>query len=155
MKPPVLSARWSWTDVQASATALAQGIDNTLPDELVVNAGRTAFMLECVEAIVGPIILNSWFRCDALNTAIGGSATSMHRYALAGDFTAVNVSLAVAFERIKANALPFDQLIVERTRSGAAWIHIGLNTKSPRREALQGTGATLGGPMTFTRVAVG
>lgn len=155
MKPPVLSARWSWLDVQASATAKAKGIDNTLPDELAVNAGRTAFLLECVDSLLGGIRLNSWYRCDELNDAVGGSKGSVHRLALAGDLEPINVSLDVAFERIKASNLPFDQLIIERTRSGAAWIHIGLSVTAPRREALRANGPALGGAMAFTRVAPG
>lgn len=155
MKPPFLSPKWTWADVQRSATATAIGIDNTLPDDLAVNAARTAQTLECVEALVGPVKINSWYRCDALNQQVGGSRTSAHMSALAVDFEPVNYSLPVAFERLKASTIPYDQLIIERTKSGAAWIHLGLSLAAPRRQALSAEGATLGGPMTFTRVHAG
>jgi zinc D-Ala-D-Ala carboxypeptidase len=155
MKPAVLSARFTWADVQASATAKAKGIDNALPDELVVNAARTAQILESVEALLGGITVSSWFRCPALNAAVGGKPDSKHQLALAADFVPVNVSLPVAFERIRASVLPYDQLIVERVASGSAWIHLGLSLAPPRREALSASGPQLGGAMTFQRVAVG
>lgn len=155
MRPAVLSPGFGWGVVEASATAAAQKIDNTLPELLYVNAARTAQFLECVLALVGAFQVNSWYRCPALNAAIGGSRGSAHLLALAVDIHPVNLSLEVAFERIRASALPYDQVIVERTKSGAAWLHIGLSIHPPRREALKAEGTAVGGPMTFTRVAVG
>lgn len=153
MKPPVLSARFTWADVQASATAVSKGIDNALPDDLAVNAARTCFALECVEGLVGPVTVTSWYRCLALNTAVGGSKTSAHMKGLAVDFQPKDVTLVVAYERIRASSLPFDQVIIERTATGAAWIHLGLSEGKPRREALSATGTQ--GNMTFQRVAAG
>lgn len=155
MKPPVLSALYTWAQVEASATALKHGIANRLPDELIVNAGRVAQILECVQGLVGGIAVSSWFRCPDLNLAVGSKPTSMHLEALAADWLPLNVSLEVAFERIKASALPFDQLIIEGTQSGSAWIHTGLSCSKSRREVLRGNGPQLGGPMTFTRLAAG
>lgn len=155
MKPAVLSHRFTWADVQRSATAQAKGIDNTLPDELVVNAARVAQFVECVDALIGGLAITSWYRNPAVNQAVGSKSTSMHLQALAVDLVPVNVSLDVAFERVRASALPYDQVIIERTVSGSAWLHVGLSIGKPRREALRARGATLGGPMTFERVAVG
>lgn len=155
MKPPVLSSIYSWAQVQASATAKAKGIDNTLPDELIVNAGRVAQMLECVQGLIGAITVSSWYRCLLLNAAVGSKPTSMHPLGLAADFIPVNLSLAVAFERIRASVLPYDQLIIESVTSGAvSWIHLGLSLTVPRREALRGQGST-GDTVSFTRVAAG
>ena len=154
-RPAVLSPSFSWEQVEASATAKKRRILNTLPDELLVNAARTAQFIECVLGLVGASTISSWYRCPILNEAVGSKPSSKHLLALAADLTPLNVSLDVAFERIRASALPFDQLIVERTTSGSAWLHVGLSLETPRREALKALGATLGGTMAFTRVSSG
>lgn len=155
MRPTSLSPHFSWSEVEASDTARRLGIVNTLPIELLVNVARTAQMLECVRAVLGePILLSSWYRCPELNKAVGSSSSSVHPKGLAGDFTPARTSLDGAFNRIIESGLPYDQLIIERTSSGSAWIHIGLSEGPPRRQALRASGETLGGPMAFTRVAV-
>jgi len=153
-----LTPHFTWEEVIRSPTAVRLGIDNTLPDELRDNAHRTADRMEEVRALVGvPIHVNSWYRCPALNTAIGGSATSVHPLALAMDFRAMGLRLTRAFELIAASHIGFDQLIHESTRDGADWIHLGLapDGKTERREVLRAGGVALGGPMNFTRIAAG
>jgi hypothetical protein len=144
-------------EVTRSATASARGIDNSVPLSLRYNIGRMAEHMECVRALLGgePIKVNSWYRCPTLNTAVGGSETSVHPKALAVDWRHSTLDLEEAFDRVNASALPFDQLIIEGTADGAQWIHLGLSEGIPRRGAMRAHGAQLGGPMTFTRVAEG
>ncbi len=151
----VLAPHFTFEEVIRSATAARLGIDNAVPDELLGNIYRTAQFLEDVRALVdSPIRVTSWFRCLELNTAIGGSRTSRHMVGLAADCQTVSTELEVAFDLIVASALPFDQLIIERTRDGARWLHIGLSENKPRRQVLRADGSTLGGPMSF-RLAAG
>jgi hypothetical protein len=99
--------------------------------------------------------VTSGFRCDALNTAIGGSKTSVHPEGLGTDFDcagfgdeeAVYNRLEIFMEYARrlesGDTLPgvsgqnraaaeafreVDQLIFEY----AAWIHIGLSNSTPR-----------------------
>lgn len=155
MKPLILSPSYDWADVEASHTAATKGILNTLPDALAVNAARVAQTLESVILLCGPILISSWYRCLALNEAVGSKSTSAHPKALAADFIAKDIGVNVVFERIKASILSFDQLIVESTASGTVWVHLGLSEGTPRRETLRGTQQVAGAPITFTRVAAG
>ncbi len=149
-----LSAHFSLEEVTRSATASAKGIDNTVPLGYRYNIGRTAEMMEHVRSFLGgdPITVTSWFRCDELNDAIGGSETSRHPEGLAVDWKPTVLSLPNAFEDIAVSLLPFDQLILEGTKDGAGWIHLGLSTSKPRRQVLRAKGDVLGGPMTFHHV---
>jgi zinc D-Ala-D-Ala carboxypeptidase len=68
------------------------------------------------------ITKNSGFRCEAVNTKIGGSKTSQHRFGEALDFTPESVP--EVFEWCRKN-LMFGQLIDEED-NGKKWIHISL-----------------------------
>ena len=149
-----LSAHFSHEEVTRSATASAKGIDNTVPLGYRYNVGRSAEMMEHVRSFLGgdPIAVTSWFSCDALNKAVGGSLTSRHPEGLAIDWKPTVLSLKNAFEDIAASLLPFDQLILEGTKDGAGWIHIGLSSRKSRRQVLRAEGDVLGGPMIFHHV---
>lgn len=152
-----LTAHFSWSEVTASPTAAAKGIDNTLPDHLRANVAQVAALMEEVRALLGghPLRVNSWYRSPKLNAAIGGSPRSRHMDGLAVDFDVTVGTNDKAFALLAASPIPFDQLIHEQTRSGADWIHFGLSTGPLRQQVLAAAGNTLGGPMTFTRVALG
>ena len=152
-----LTAHFSWVEAERSQTAHAKGIDNSIPSELMSNIQRVADVMEDVRALLGgePLKINSWYRCPALNKAVGGSSKSAHMKGLAVDFEPSNMTNAKAFKLIAESAIEFDQLIHEWTKSGADWIHIGLSDNPARREVLTAAGNSLGGPMAFTRVALG
>jgi zinc D-Ala-D-Ala carboxypeptidase len=148
-----VTPHFSWYEVQYSTTAKAKGIDNTVPPALLANVKITAAYMERVRALLGaPIRVTSWYRCPAVNKAIGGARNSAHMSGLAVDFKPTNMSLADAFTLIRKSDIPFDQVILERTKDGAAWVHIGFTRGTPRREALRAWGVKLGGPMQYARV---
>jgi hypothetical protein len=151
-----LTKPFSWAEAARSPTAVRRKIDNTLPIELFANVEYTAHQMERVRLLLGrPIRVNSWYRCPALNAAVGGSKTSAHMRGMAVDFEPVGMPLMQAFETLAVWDGPFDQLIHEGTRDGADWIHIGFTNGTPRQEVLRARGDVLGGAMTFTRVAAG
>jgi len=152
-----LTAHFSWAEASRSKTADAKGIDNSIPDLLRPNIEQVAATMEQVRTLLGdhPLRVNSWYRCPDLNRAVGGSPRSMHMKGLAVDFETDHILNSRAFELIAKSDIVFDQLIHERTRSGADWIHLGLSYGSPRQQVLAASGDTLGGPMTFRRVALG
>lgn len=149
-----LAPHFAMSEVSRSATAAAKGIDNSVPLPLRYNIGRTAELMEHIRELLGghPLKVTSWYRCEALNTAIGGSKSSAHMKGLAVDWKPTHLELRAAFSRVGTSAIPFDQLIVEGTKSGAGWIHIGLSEREPRREILSAFGEQLGGRMDFSRV---
>jgi zinc D-Ala-D-Ala carboxypeptidase len=148
-----VTEHFSWYEVQYSTTAKARGIDNTVPASLRTNVLNTAKRMEKIRALLGvPIKVTSWYRCPALNAAIGGSRTSAHMQGLAVDFKPYHMSLADAFNIIRKSDLDYDQIIIERTKDGAAWVHVGFSRTTPRREALRAWGVKLGGRMQYARV---
>lgn len=87
------------------------------------------------EAWGGPIRVTSGYRCDALNKAVGGVASSQHRYGQACDLTvgsrADNMKL---FNLIEELELPFDQLLFEKgnTAIGPDWVHVSYSPRNRR-----------------------
>lgn len=122
-------------EMTESSTATAKGIDNTPSKDI------EAKLQKLIEAVLDllrewygkPIRVNSGYRCEALNEAIGGSKTSQHCLGEAADITAgskeENEKL---FNYIKDN-LPFDQLINE---SDFSWIHVSYREGRLRKQVL-------------------
>ncbi|MBO7499641.1 MAG: hypothetical protein J6T64_10725 [Bacteroidaceae bacterium] len=71
-----------------SVTAHIRGLDNTPPPDVVHNIEWLChqFLDPLREAVGGPVIITSGYRCRDLNTAVGGSPTSYHLLGLAADF---------------------------------------------------------------------
>lgn len=118
-----------------SSTATQKGIDNTPNSEIVNNLTQLVDnILDPLREEYGkPIEVNSGYRCDALNKAVGGSKTSYHRFGLAADITAGNkFENKKLFILVQTLNLPYDQLIDEK---GYSWIHISFSTK-PRKQIL-------------------
>jgi hypothetical protein len=91
-------------------------------------------------AIDVPIKINSFFRCEELNKAIGGSTKSQHCQGRAIDIDDYygNVSNAFMYHYIKDN-LDFDQLIWEfGTDENPDWVHVSyVDADSNRKRCLQ------------------
>ena len=78
------------------------------------------------EWVGGPIRINSFFRCKALNKAIGGSTTSQHCKGQAMDIDdgGCKKTNAEMYEWIKEN-LDFDQMIWEfGDDKNPNWVHV-------------------------------
>ena len=118
-----------------SATASQKGIDNSPNSEVTKNLELlVANILDPLREKYGkPIRVNSGYRCEKLNKAVGGSNTSQHKYGLAADITAGSrLENKKLFTLIQQLNLPFDQLIDEKNYS---WIHISIS-KNPRKQIL-------------------
>lgn len=122
-------------EMTKSSTATAKGIDNTPSKDIEAKLQKLIeAVLDLLKEWYGkPIRVNSGYRCEALNEAIGGSKTSQHCLGEAADITAgskeENKKL---FEYIKDN-LPFDQLINE---SDFSWIHVSYREGRLRKQVL-------------------
>lgn len=92
------------------------------------------------EFVGGPLYVSSFFRCEALNTAIGGSRTSDHRFGRAIDIDADpygGKTNKQVFDFIREN-LEFDQLIWEfGTDTNPAWVHVGKRKSGNRGQVLR------------------
>lgn len=122
-----LTDHFDWSDVTNSVTASRLGIDNSLPPELHDVAVRTATKLEKVRALLNtPVLVDSWYRSLALNTALASKPTSQHIKCEAVDFRSPNFGTPADICKAiiaKAYLIGFDQLILEHT-----WVHISWNS---------------------------
>lgn len=128
-----ISEHFTIDEVSHSDKAIELGIDNTMPDIYFSNAQNLAkYVLESIRNHFGvPFSPESWFRCERLNTAVGGSKTSDHMIGAAADITIPKVSLMALAEYIRDN-LQFDQLIAE-----PRWIHISFRRDNNRNQVLR------------------
>lgn len=139
--PVELSQNFSLEQMSRSDTALRRGIDNSPNAGEVANLVRLCeSLLEPAQALLGvPLVINSGFRCPALNQAIGGATNSAHMDGRAADFVLPRgMSLKDAFEALRKSSLPYDQVIFECN----AWIHLAVAGagSDPRRQALTASG---------------
>lgn len=120
-----LSENFTYDEFVHSQTADNLGIDN-VPTEDQLENGRMVcdFILEPVRVYVGRSITPmSFFRCEELNIAVGGSGPSQHKEGEAVDFRVIGVD-TLKLARWMVDNLDFDQLILEHYKGGSTgWIH--------------------------------
>jgi putative chitinase len=107
----------------AEMTTTSTGLANVPRGVQLQNLTYTALQMERVREILGtPIQINSGFRSDAVNRAVGGVTTSAHSFGFAVDFVspAFGTPYEICKKLIEAG-MKFDQLIHEKRR----WVHIG------------------------------
>jgi len=142
-----LSEHFTLSELTRSATAAARGIKNEPSGAELDNLRWLAGELEKARAVIGaPVVVSSAFRCEALNRAVGGSATSAHRHGLAADIRAPKCGDARAVAGVlaaamKSGRIECDQIILEFPERGAgAWVHVGYRRgREQRREVLTAT----------------
>ena len=128
-----LSPHFSLEEAILSQTASRLGIDNTPPESVISVMEKAATGMELVrrELNSNPIHINSWYRCPALNTAVGSKPTSDHLLGWAIDFTCPTQGTPEQLVRtlLKSN-IDFGQIIYEFE----SWVHISF--KGNQRQAL-------------------
>jgi hypothetical protein len=136
-----ISKHITYKEATRSVTALRLGIEN-VPNEYELQ--NMELIAEKVfeplrRAVNGPIKINSFFRCEELNKAIGGSSKSQHCQGRAIDIDDVYgyVSNSYMYYYIKDN-LDFDQLIWEfGTDTEPDWVHVSyVDSDSNRKRCL-------------------
>ena len=126
-------------------------IENVPNSSEINNLKRVAELLEEVKTLLGdkPIMVNSAFRCKALNDAVGSKDTSQHRVGCAADIRVPSMSPDEVVKAVMASGIQYDQLIREfSTPEGGGWTHISVPNEpsgTPRKQVLiidkQGTRA--------------
>ena len=135
-----ISKHVSYKEGVRSRTADRRGLDNT------PNESQLKCMKEIAEGLFeplrewvgGPIKINSFFRGEPVNTAIGGSKYSQHMKGQAMDIddTFGHKTNAEMYHYIKDN-LDFDQLIWEfGDDENPNWIHVSYVTHRENRKKL-------------------
>ena len=123
-----------------SNTALRLNLKNNPNDYQVSNmVGIATHIFEPLrEYVGGPIKINSMFRSEDLNTAIGGSKSSQHCQGRAIDLddTFGHKTNAEMFNYIKNN-LSFDQMIWEFGDStNPNWVHVSYVSQEENRKRI-------------------
>lgn len=137
-----LTDNFTTSEVTRSDTARRLGIDNSLSIEMLDNAYQFAKILQRIREHIGkPFIISSWYRCKALNEAVGGTLNSAHLKAQAVDFVIGGLSARqtyeIVLETLKTLHIPFDQLIFESfTKDGhtTEWVHLSWEREGNRFE---------------------
>lgn len=134
-----LSPHFSLNELTLSQTAARRGIDNMPSEAALKNLRRLCkTVLEPIRTTGGhPVVISSGFRCEALNSAVGGARTSAHLTGRAADFViGGGVPVTEAFHGCCAaiDSLPIDLVIHEFGR----WVHIQIAREgtAPRRKML-------------------
>ena len=132
-----ISKHISYKEATQSQTATRKGISNDPDAYQLQNMQLLAEkVFEPIREHFGvPISINSFFRSQKLNKAIGGAAGSQHTQGRAIDIddTLGGVSNKQMFDYIK-NHLDFDQLIWEfGDNNNPAWVHISYVSESENR----------------------
>ena len=136
----MISKHISYHEGTYSRTGERRDLDNT------PNAGQLKCMKEVAKNLFeplrkwvgGPIKINSFFRGEPVNTAIGGSTRSQHMKGQAIDIddTFGHKTNAEMYYYIKDN-LDFDQMIWEfGSDENPNWLHISWVSHRPNRKKL-------------------
>ena len=122
-------------ELTKSATASRRGIDNTPSSTIKANLTELVDKIldPLREAWGAPIIVTSGYRCQKLNTAVGGAKSSQHMYGQAADIRTVSDKPSdnkKLFDLILKLNLPYDQLIDEY---GYNWVHVSYSSRNRKQ----------------------
>lgn len=133
-----LSPHFSMAELIGSRVACRAGLPNSPDVFQVENLRRLAdSILEPIRALfVRPVYVSSGFRSPELNRLVGGKSSSAHLEGRAADILVTGIPCGKAFAVIRESAIPFDQLIHEKS-SGVEWLHVSIPRLGvkPRRQA--------------------
>jgi hypothetical protein len=110
--------------------------------EAIANLKRVCGWLEVLrKRYGGPIIINSGYRSPQLNRKIGGVATSNHLTGCAVDIRVTGMEQAKQYAAILLDYADeshqdFDELLIEKNRYGAIWLHFAVRPRENRRRIL-------------------
>lgn len=116
-----------------------RNVDNT-PNATQLEAIKQLVnnLLQPLRNRVGPIVISSCFRGEAVNKKVGGSKTSQHMSGEAADIESTSKSNYELAKYIADN-FEFDQLILEfasKDDPRAGWVHISYKATGNRKQIL-------------------
>ena len=110
--------------------------------EAIANLKRICTWLEVLRKRYGkPIIINSGYRSPQLNRKIGGVKNSNHLTGCAVDIRVTGMEQAKQYAEIlreyaDESHQDFDELLIEKNRYGAIWLHFAVRPRENRRRIL-------------------
>ena len=115
-----------------SDTADRLGIDNTPAEQEVENITLLCTkLLQPLRSLYGkPMYINSGYRCEELNKAVGGVESSQHRQGLAADVRCENPKALLSC--LLSSGLMFDQAILYPT-----FLHLSYRPTRCRQQVIR------------------
>lgn len=125
-----ITDHFKWSEFSNSSTATKHKIDNSIPEYYRGNIKALCLnVLEPLRKQFGVVRVTSGFRCEKLNTLVGGALNSAHLRGEAADIMPPagaaqggRIALMRWFIWMMDN-LRFNELIWER-KNGTYWIHV-------------------------------
>ena len=116
-----------------------KGISNEPPHAAVLNLKNLCEnWLEPLRQAQGLIIINSGYRSESVNKAIGGVKGSNHLTGCAVDIRVTGIEQAIRYAAtlldIADGGKDFDELLIERSPKGTYWVHFAVRPKENRRK---------------------
>ena len=115
--------------------------DANIPSHVhIKNLKRLCGWLERLRERVGkPIIINSGYRSEAVNKAVGGVKGSNHLTGCAADIRVSGIEQLVRYAAILLDISDesqeaFDELLLERSPKGTYWLHFAVRPSGNRRK---------------------
>ena len=123
-------------------TKTSHKVYNIPSHEAIANLKRLCPWLEALRERAGPpIVINSGYRSPQLNRKIGGQPNSNHLTGCAVDIRVANNEQLIQYAAILiqyANEThqDFDELLLEKNKHGAIWLHFAVKPKDNRRHVM-------------------
>jgi len=130
-----LSKNFSLEEMCRSNTASVRGLPNVPNAEQVKNLQQLCEnVLQPLRNHLGkPVVINSGFRSQAVNMAVGGAKNSQHTKGEAADIKCKDYLYAKEIYTWIMDNLEFDQVILER-KGKAVWVHVSFRTNGKNRQ---------------------
>ena len=130
-----LSKNFSLEEMCRSNTARVRGLPNVPNAEQVKNLQHLCEnVLQPLRDHLGkPVVINSGFRSQAVNMAVGGAKNSQHTKGEAADIKCKDYPYAKEIYTWIMDNLKFDQVILER-KGKAVWVHVSFRTNGKNRQ---------------------
>ena len=117
-----------------------KGISNVPPHAAVLNLKNLCEnWLEPLRQAQGLIIINSGYRSESVNKAIGGVKGSNHLTGCAVDIRVTGLEQAIRYAAIlldiaDGSKRDYDELLIERSPKGTYWLHFAVRPKDNRKK---------------------
>jgi uncharacterized protein YcbK (DUF882 family) len=117
-------------------------IYNVPTHEAIYNMKNLCKWLEVLrERSGGPVRINSGYRSPQLNKKVGGAPTSNHLTGCAADIRVDSMEQLIRYAAILLDYADkshqqFDELMIEKNRYGAIWLHFAVRPKGNRRKIM-------------------